>query len=577
MLPGRIIWKRRMHRPLLPGDPPFADLPSHIKPSRVEPLPETIDSLGSSYRPATVDGPPQFLFGFQSLLEGHSNDLGPIDIVETSHSSPGVGIDSNAHHVHPLICGTCSTDPYRCSTRNRFGNLFSQGAMAPFTFHWCRHVVVPTYCSSLVPVFRGLTVPLASALPPAVLSLMAAYRLLTNEVLRQAILSGTTSKGALSRFARDRAFVHQLTGEHAVVASGIALSLAKGHRRRLRDGIEANVPYIRRLFLRTSPKTFHLDIESGKVRISRRNGEWCSFQVHLSAYHRERLREEGVRIKQLQVSIDRVILFLEKPAPEPYRPTSLLALDTNESSMDGATVTLEGSQLAQVPYPGLRVIQATHFDRRRKLQRKKAHDRRVARRLLKKEGVRERHRVRSRLHELTSRLLDILAHQHAALALEDLTRMARPRRRGKGKARRHWVSPKTRRRLSSWPRRELHRQLEYKAVDRGIPVYWVNPWRTSITCPRCGEITRPRSRVGPTFTCAHCGWKMDRQLNAGLNVGRTALREIPELGGLQLDLDALSNDAMMPLYPFEESDGHGRSGGRGRESEGSSPKGEGYE
>jgi IS605 OrfB family transposase len=361
---------------------------------------------------------------------------------------------------------------------------------------------------------------------------MADYRLLTNEVLRQALLSGKTSRKALSRFARDRAFVHQLTGEHAVVASGIALSLAKGHRRRLREGIDAKLPYIRRLFLRTNPKTFHLDIESGKVRVSLRNGEWCSFFVLLSTYHRERLGGEGVRIKQLQVSLDRITLFLEKPAPEPYKPVSLLSLDTNESSMDGVTITPEASQPVQVPYPDLRRIQAAHFDRRRKLQRKKAHDRRVARRVLKKEGERERHRIRSRLHELTTRLLDILAHQHAALALEDLTRMTRPRRRGQGKFHRHWVSPKTRRRLSSWPRRELHRQLEYKAVDRGIPVYWVNPWRTSITCPRCGDITRPRSRVGPTFTCAPCGWTMDRQLNAGLNVGRTALREIPELGGL---------------------------------------------
>jgi hypothetical protein len=66
---------------------------------------------------------------------------------------------------------------------------------------------------------------------------------------------------------------------------------------------------------------------------------------------------------------------------------------------------------------------------------------------------------------------------------------------------------------------------------------------------------------------------MDRQLNAGLNVGRTALREIAELGGLRLDLDALSEDAMRPHYPFEEADGHGQSGRRGRDGEGPWTKG----
>jgi len=397
---------------------------------------------------------------------------------------------------------------------------------------------------------------------------MADYRVLTNEVLREALASGKTSRGALSRFARDRAFLHQLTGQHAVVAADIALALSKAYRHRLRRGLQPRVPYVRRLFLRTNTQTFHLDQESGKLRLSLRNGEWCSFLVHLSTYHRERLRGEGVRIKQLQVSLGRVVLFLERPTPEPYPPTSLVALDTNESSLDGVSVSPEDNRLVQVPYSEIRQIQATHFVRRRKLGRKKAHDRRVGHLLLKKEGARERHRIRSRLHALTTRLLDILAHHRAALALEDLSRMPIPRRH---------LSPRSRRRLSSWPRRELHRQLEYKAFDRGVPVYWVNPYRTSITCPRCGDITRPRSRVGPTFTCEHCGWAMDRQLNAGLNVGRTALREIAELGGLRLDLDALSDDAMKPRYPFEESGGHGRSGGRGRDSKGPSPRSEGFQ
>lgn len=89
-----------------------------------------------------------------------------------------------------------------------------------------------------------------------------------------------------------------------------------------------------------------------------------------------------------------------------------------------------------------------------------------------------------------------------------------------------------------------------------MPVYWVNPFRTSTTCPKRGGYAGPRSRVGPTFVCANrsCGWKLDRQLNAGANVGRTVLRDYgrTELGGLRLDLDALSREAMRPRYPFEK-------------------------
>ncbi len=361
----------------------------------------------------------------------------------------------------------------------------------------------------------------------------------------------------MSRFARDRAFVHHLTGQHAVVAANIALSLVRAHRTRVRRGGSASVPYVRRRFLRTNTTTFHFDPDSGKIRLSLRNGEWCSWFVEVAPYHREVLAAPETRIKQLHVNEERVVLYLERVAPDPYAPQSLLALDTNESSLDGVFVADRKTEWVQAPFPEVREVQARHVARRRYLATKKAHDRRVGRRLLEREGRRERHRIRSRLHVLSKRLVEEAMRRRSAIALEDLSRLPPSRRR---------ASSRFRRRLSSWPRGELHRQIEYKAAERGVPVYWVNPFRTSISCPRCGEITRPRSRVGTTFDCAHCGWSKDRQLNAGANVARTVLRETPELGGLRLDLDALSHDVMRPLYPAEPSVRQGRSGRRGRAS-----------
>ncbi len=146
-------------------------------------------------------------------------------------------------------------------------------------------------------------------------------------------------------------------------------------------------------------------------------------------------------------------------------------------------------RLMRLRFPDIPVIQRRHFNVRRRLSRKKAHDRRVGRNLLRKVGMRERHRVASRLHELSKHLVTRAVRAHAALALEDLTRMPIQTR----------ASRRLRRRLSSWPRGELHCQIAYKAQDRGVPIYWVNPYRTSKTCPRCGEVARHRNRVGPKF------------------------------------------------------------------------------
>ena len=259
--------------------------------------------------------------------------------------------------------------------------------------------------------------------------------------------------------------------------------------------------------------------------------------------------------------------------PEEYTPTTLLALDTNERSLDGVVVAASFTRAVTVPFPEIALVQQRHVARRRRLSRKKARDRRVGRRLLNREGRREHHRVQSRLHILSKRLVEVACRNRAALALEDFSRLAklRPRRNPAGGRRRRAGdssprAPKLRRRLSSWPRAELHRQLAYKAAAKGVPVIWVDPFRTSVICPRGGAYAGPRSRIGPTFVCPACHWRLDRQVNAGANVGKIALRETAELGGLVLDLDALSKDAVRPRYPFQElgraraerTDGEGR-------------------
>jgi len=103
------------------------------------------------------------------------------------------------------------------------------------------------------------------------------------------------------------------------------------------------------------------------------------------------------------------------------------------------------------------------------------------------------------------------------------------------------------RRLSSWPRREIHRQIEYKAALAGVPIIKVNPAWTSKTCPVCGA--RRRDRVGKVFVCLMCDWEMDRQINAGLNILKTALASNEALArAVRFQPGALRDDVVSPLY-----------------------------
>ncbi len=412
---------------------------------------------------------------------------------------------------------------------------------------------MPTSCRSLV-------CELASPLPAEVRSLMQDYRLMVNLSVRHALENDLTARGSLTKFAQMMAKKCRVNFQYARTATDVALSLDKGHRRRLRKGKRCKVPYVLRPFLRADDSTFHLSTQNGHIRLSLRAGEWTGFDVKLSAHHLEVL--SSGRIKQLVLNEGRAVLVVEKDVPEPYEPASLIALDTNERSLDGISLSMAIAQPISIPYPDVSAIQHRHFVRRRKLGKKKSHDRRVGRKLAKREGTREHHRISQQLHLISKGLVEKAHQNRAAIVLEDLHL---PRGGGRGR--------RMRRRLSVWPQRELHRRIEYKAEERGVPIIRVNPRNTSKTCPRCGEIKERRSRVGRVFVCGECGWRMDRQLNAGLNICRTALDELPEgamkqaLGGLRLDPDALASDAMILLYSPSGVGAHGvsgRSGSTGR-------------
>ena len=64
---------------------------------------------------------------------------------------------------------------------------------------------------------------------------------------------------------------------------------------------------------------------------------------------------------------------------------------------------------------------------------------------------------------------------------------------------------------------EIHRQLKYKAADRGIPVIVAEKeYPSSQICSRCG--VRHKVYGNKIFICNTCGLRIDRDLNAAYNL-----------------------------------------------------------
>ena len=135
---------------------------------------------------------------------------------------------------------------------------------------------------------------LVSLLPLEVLFLMQDFRLMVNRGIRHALENDLTAKGSVVKFGQSLAREYHVNGAHAQTAMGVALSLAKGYRRRMRKRKQSKVPYVFKTFLPADDVTFHITPETGLVRISLRNGEWAGFDVKLSQYHREFMDREGL-------------------------------------------------------------------------------------------------------------------------------------------------------------------------------------------------------------------------------------------------------------------------------------------
>jgi len=82
----------------------------------------------------------------------------------------------------------------------------------------------------------------------------------------------------------------------------------------------------------------------------------------------------------------------------------------------------------------------------------------------------------------------------------------------------------------SWPFAQLQKFIEYKALEKGIPVVYVDPKNSSHTCPRCG---RPSVRRRHNFYCPSCGYRNHADFAASFelaNRGRALLAGPPPTG-----------------------------------------------
>jgi len=73
--------------------------------------------------------------------------------------------------------------------------------------------------------------------------------------------------------------------------------------------------------------------------------------------------------------------------------------------------------------------------------------------------------------------------------------------------------------MQYWSYRLVTGKLERLCEENGVLLTKINPAYTSQTCSNCGCVDK-KSRQGETYSCQHCGYVNDADINAAINIAR---------------------------------------------------------
>ncbi|WP_280097289.1 transposase [Staphylothermus marinus] len=268
-----------------------------------------------------------------------------------------------------------------------------------------------------------------------------------------------------------------------------AYSILNSWRRNYLKGRRGrNKPVIRRKFARVKETLY--TFRDWRIRVTVKPYK-LSLDFDLSrAWFRKRVK--GCDLGELILKENELIVTFKKVVRE--KPKKKIAWDMNLLSMDGFC----DRGWVRVDLKPLYTLHITYENLRRKIQRLVKRKSKTARKLMEKYSRRHRNRVRDSLHKLTTGIArEFKDYEHGFEDLEKYGMFSKRKTHNRVISRQNW--------------KQIISLMSYKAS-----VKLLNPRNSTKTCPRCGG--RMKHRKGQVLTCGKCGLKINRQLNASINL-----------------------------------------------------------
>ena len=296
----------------------------------------------------------------------------------------------------------------------------------------------------------------------------------------------------------------------AISARVYAWNVRKNTRKQGSNHRRISVVFDKRLFSLGGTKTTKNPVISLRT-VAKRIGVLISVD---GAY--ERFREhvetgwEATSVKM--TSRFRFIVTVKKEIPEPQPMPNVLGIDVNSKHLAVTIKNPRTNRIIKQLYLGQDISQnQINFENRRGVlqgHRDTTTPQRAGKKLKTLSG-RQRNFATTRLHQVVSDILKLAKEKYCTIVIEDLEKLR--------KSKTEWLK-KSRKIVNRIPYWQFRVILEYKASIQGIPVLAVNPEYTSQMCSRCGNTTQKNWRNYSLFKCTECGFEVNRDRNASVNI-----------------------------------------------------------
>ncbi|NJE08640.1 transposase, partial [Thermococcus sp. M39] len=312
------------------------------------------------------------------------------------------------------------------------------------------------------------------------------------------------------------------------------LGLVKSYKRKLKKGKKAREPKLKKKFVYVKSTLFRLKGTTLEITIIPRE---YYLEIDLTEYHYlhpllEEIKEGKAKLGGLFLFPDKLVLNFVKEVVY-YEPRDWMSIDINLTNV----TALAGLTVYRFDTRELYHVHRVYEEKRQKIQKISAWNRRLSTELLEKYSGREKNRARDFLHKLSNKIVEIAREKQMGIILEDLNGIKERVLNG---------SKVSNRKLSKWNARELQRLIEYKAKWFGVPVVYINPKNSSRVCPVCGGRLIPQE--GRLMKCSNCGLVEDRDFIAVLNLRMWGSGVTPK--GLEVSRASTPNEGPMKTNPY---------------------------